>query len=58
MGGIFPSWAAAAFFGYAAMILYGVDAFFKFKGWRSGDVPQGDPMGMAPQPEMMSPSGY
>ena len=57
-GGYYEAWAAAAFFGYVAMILYGVDCFFKFKGWRQGDVAQGAPMDMGPPPEMMDPSGY
>jgi len=26
------------FFGFMAMIVYGVDAFFKFKAWRAGEV--------------------
>lgn len=26
------------FFGFMAMIAYGVDAFFKFKAWRAGEV--------------------
>ncbi|XP_014680198.1 PREDICTED: plasmolipin-like [Priapulus caudatus] len=32
--------AAAAFFGFLAMIAYGVDAFFKFRAWRNGEKPQ------------------
>ncbi|XP_064467479.1 CKLF-like MARVEL transmembrane domain-containing protein 4 isoform X2 [Ornithodoros turicata] len=34
--------AAAAFFGFVAMALYGADAFFKYKGWKAGDVAQGE----------------
>lgn len=34
--------AAAAFFGFVAMILYGADAFFKYKGWKSGEPAQGE----------------
>lgn len=24
------------------MILYGIDGFFKFKGWRAGEIAQGE----------------
>ncbi|XP_042143085.1 CKLF-like MARVEL transmembrane domain-containing protein 4 isoform X1 [Ixodes scapularis] len=34
--------AAAAFFGFVAMALYGADAFFKYKGWKSGEPAQGE----------------
>lgn len=34
--------AAAGFFGFAAMFVYGVDAFFKFRGWRAGQLAQGE----------------
>uniref|UniRef100_A0A131XIV8 Putative member of chemokine-like factor super family n=1 Tax=Hyalomma excavatum TaxID=257692 RepID=A0A131XIV8_9ACAR len=34
--------AAAAFFGFVAMFLYGADAFFKYKGWKSGEPAQGE----------------
>ncbi|XP_037790945.1 CKLF-like MARVEL transmembrane domain-containing protein 4 [Penaeus monodon] len=57
-GGYYPAWAAAAFFGYAAMIAYGVDAFFKFKGWRSGEMAQGERQMRAGGPEMQSPDAY
>lgn len=30
------------FFGFISMIVYGVDAFFKFKGWRAGEIAQGE----------------
>jgi len=32
---------ACVFFCWAAMIAYGVDAFFKMKAWRNGEVAQG-----------------
>ncbi|KAI9555101.1 hypothetical protein GHT06_017616 [Daphnia sinensis] len=41
-GSLFEAWAAASFFGFLAMIIYGVDAFFKFKAWRAGDIAQGE----------------
>ncbi|KAB7502744.1 CKLF-like MARVEL transmembrane domain-containing protein 4 [Armadillidium nasatum] len=41
-GGYYAAWAAAAFFGFCAMIAYGVDAFFKFKGMRGGEIAQGE----------------
>ncbi|XP_064090053.1 CKLF-like MARVEL transmembrane domain-containing protein 4 [Macrobrachium nipponense] len=41
-GGDDAAFAAAAFFGYVALILYSVDAFFKFKDWRSGNIAQGE----------------
>ena len=34
--------AAAGFFGFVAMFVYGVDAFFKFRGWRAGQLAQGE----------------
>ena len=34
--------AAAAVFGFLAMLVYGVDAGFKFKGWRAGELAQGE----------------
>jgi hypothetical protein len=36
------AFAAAAFFGFVGMILYGYDSFMKFKGWRAGQLAQGD----------------
>ena len=36
------AFAAAAFFGFAAAIAYGYDAFLKFKGWRAGQLAQGE----------------
>jgi len=33
---------AAAFFGFGATAAYGVDAFFKFSGWRGGQLAQGE----------------
>ncbi|CAG0890980.1 unnamed protein product [Darwinula stevensoni] len=40
-GGL-EAWAAAAFFGFVAMAIYGFDAYLKFKGWRSGQIAQGE----------------
>lgn len=36
------AFAAASFFGFVAMLVYGVDGFFKFKGWRAGQIAQGE----------------
>lgn len=36
------AFGAAAFFGFVAMGVYGVDGFFKFKGWRAGQIAQGE----------------
>ncbi len=33
---------AGAFFGFLAMVLYGYDAFVKFRGWRAGQLAQGE----------------
>lgn len=33
---------AGAFFGFLAMFLYGYDAFVKFRGWRAGQLAQGE----------------
>ncbi|GAB6027916.1 hypothetical protein CHUAL_002131 [Chamberlinius hualienensis] len=40
--GQIEAFAAAAFFGFCAMIAYGYDAFLKFRGWRNGDLAQGE----------------
>ncbi|XP_071519741.1 CKLF-like MARVEL transmembrane domain-containing protein 4 [Panulirus ornatus] len=50
--------AVAAFFGFAAMIAYAVDAFFKFRGWRRGDLAQGERQVEDAGPEMLSPGAY
>lgn len=42
LGGAIEAYAAAAFFGFSAMLVYGFDAFLKFKGWREGEVAQGE----------------
>jgi len=34
--------AAAAFFGFVCMLVYGYDSFLKFKGWRAGQLAQGE----------------
>lgn len=41
-GGAESSWAAGGFFGFVAMVLYGIDAFLKFRAWRNGDIAQGE----------------
>jgi len=41
-GGRYEAWAAAAFFGFVASVVYGVDGFFKFKAWKGGDIAQGE----------------
>jgi len=33
---------AAAFFGFVGMLIYGFDAIIKFRGWRSGQLAQGE----------------
>jgi len=33
---------ACAFFGFVGMIVYGADTFFKFRGWRAGQLAQGE----------------
>jgi hypothetical protein len=30
------------FFGYAAMLVYGFDAYLKYIAWKAGDIAQGD----------------
>ncbi len=35
------SLGAAAFFAFAATAVYAADAFFKFRGWRAGQLAQG-----------------
>lgn len=57
-GGYYEAYAAAAFFGFAAMLVYGADAFFKFRGWRGGDIAQGNNMMQMPPPELQSPGAY
>ncbi|KAK3863555.1 hypothetical protein Pcinc_030705 [Petrolisthes cinctipes] len=57
-GGSDPAAAAAAFFGFVAMILYGADAFFKFKGWRAGEIAQGERQIQMAGPDMASPGAY
>ncbi|XP_063359139.1 plasmolipin-like [Cydia amplana] len=36
-----PAYSAAGFFGYLAMVLYGVDAFLKAKALKAGELAQG-----------------
>lgn len=57
-GDAFEMFAAAAFFGFAAMIAYGVDCFFKFRGWRGGELAQGEKMMQMGPPEVQSPGAY
>ena len=33
---------AASFFGFVAMGVYGFDGFLKFKGWKAGQIAQGE----------------
>lgn len=40
--GRYEAWGAASFFGFVAMIVYGVDGFFKFKAWKGGEIAQGE----------------
>lgn len=49
--------SAAGFFGYVAMCIYAVDAFLKFKAWRSGELAQGQRQ-MQAAPELASPGAY
>ena len=41
-GGQTSALAAGAFFGFVSMLVYGADAFFKFRGWRAGQLAQGE----------------
>lgn len=50
------AWAAASFFGFVAMIVYGVDAFFKFKAWRAGEIAQGDRVRSVQKSEPVTPA--
>lgn len=36
------AYAAAAFFGFGAMAVYGADAFIKFRAWRNNELAQGE----------------
>ncbi|XP_071448273.1 plasmolipin-like [Hetaerina americana] len=36
------AFGAAAFFGFVAMVLYGIDAYLKFKAVRAGEIAQGE----------------
>jgi len=36
------AFAAASFFGFVAMGVYGFDGFLKFKGWKAGQIAQGE----------------
>lgn len=38
----FPIFTAASFFGFVAMGVYGFDGFLKFKGWKAGQIAQGE----------------
>jgi len=33
---------AASFFGFVSMVVYGLDAVLKFRGWRAGQLAQGE----------------
>ncbi|XP_001601882.1 CKLF-like MARVEL transmembrane domain-containing protein 4 [Nasonia vitripennis] len=49
---------AAAFFGFAAMCLYGFDCWLKFKALKSGEYAQGQPPSSKPVSTVGSPAGY
>jgi hypothetical protein len=38
------------------MIVYGVDAFFKFKAWRAGEIAQGDRVRSVQKSEPVTPA--
>ncbi|KAF2357298.1 Marvel domain [Trinorchestia longiramus] len=57
-GGYYEAYAVAAFFGFAAMLLYGADAFLKFRAWRAGDIAQGEQTVQMGPPELQSPGAY
>ncbi|XP_046385871.1 plasmolipin [Ischnura elegans] len=42
IGGAIEAFAAAAFFGFVGMILYGFDAYIKFKAIKGGEIAQGE----------------
>jgi len=42
MGHFEDPFAAAAFFGYAAMLFYGFDTYLKYISWKAGDIAQGE----------------
>jgi len=41
MGHIEDPFAAAAFFGYTGMLLYGFDTYLKYISWKAGEIAQG-----------------
>jgi hypothetical protein len=57
-GGYFEAYAVAAFFGFAAMLIYGADTFFKFRAWKSGELAQGEQSIHMGPPELQSPGAY
>jgi len=48
MGHYEDPFAAAAFFGYVAMLFYGFDAYLKYISWKAGDIAQGKSSSPAP----------
>lgn len=44
------------FFGFIAMIVYGIDAFFKFKAWRAGEIAQGERVRNVQKSEPVTPA--
>lgn len=55
-GSVNEAWAAASFFGFIAMIVYGADAFFKFKAWRAGEIAQGERVRNVQKSEPVTPA--
>lgn len=49
-----PAYSAAGFFGYLAMVVYGVDAFLKAKALKAGELAQGRRV-VAKQTHVMTP---
>jgi len=41
-GSISSGLAAASFFGFVSMLVYGYDTYLKFQGWRAGQLAQGE----------------
>ncbi|CAG7786445.1 unnamed protein product [Allacma fusca] len=57
-GGYDSAFAAAAFFGYVAMLLYGFDAYLKYISWRAGEIAQGDRIVNKTTTTTSSPAAY
>ncbi|XP_076331326.1 CKLF-like MARVEL transmembrane domain-containing protein 8 [Tachypleus tridentatus] len=50
------AWAAAGFFGFLTMFLYGADTYYKYKAWKRGDPAQGEKSIPATTPQPTSPT--